>query len=96
MSIKHIVTVERLASALGSLFADMRDLDGEFPLDVRLQVIPESEQWELHFGDSSYDTDHHGVWADGVWADGELDGETLLQDLASDLIEQIEDALSDY
>ncbi len=37
------------------------DAGEDYSIDVRLQVH-ESGQWSLHFGDSSYDQDHRGVW----------------------------------
>lgn len=30
-------------------------------IDVRLQVMPDGA-WEVHSGDSQYDTDHRGFW----------------------------------
>lgn len=34
----------------------------DFDIEVRLQVRPDGS-WQLHTGDASYDTDHHGVFA---------------------------------
>jgi hypothetical protein len=34
-------------------------------MDVRLRYVPDTDHWNLHTGDPSYDQDHRGVWATG-------------------------------
>lgn len=63
---------------------DFVDGEGNIGMDVRLQV--HSGMWSILTGDSSYDQDHRGCWGSG-W----LSRETDCNELAADLIGQVEE-----
>jgi hypothetical protein len=48
--------LDRLQNTMEREIAD----SGEEGLDIRLQVT--ADRWDIHAGDPSYDTDHHGAW----------------------------------
>ena len=64
---------------------ELADEDGNFGVDVRLQVS--AADWTLHTGDPSYDTDHRGFWGAGFLPYGR----TNLRELARDLISEARD-----
>ena len=66
-----------------------RQDDDDVSLAVRLQVL--GTGWRLWEGDSSYDTDHRGHW--GVSA-LPLREEPDFDDLAEDLLDQVEDSIA--
>lgn len=54
-------------------------------LDVRLQ-LHDSGSWEIHEGDSQYDTDHRGSWGySSITEDMDL---SECEDVARDLVDQ--------
>lgn len=73
---------------------ELEDDCGNSGIDVRLQVLEDS--LELHIGDSQYDTNHLGYWGyatlDYDWDKNEL--ESSVNELVSDLISQVEEAIS--
>ena len=73
----------------GNVPDDLEDEHGETPsVDVRLQWY--NNQWQIHTGDSSYDTDHRGYWgASGIQID------TDYKKLADDLIDQVEMSMAE-
>jgi hypothetical protein len=59
--------------------------------DVRLQ-IRESGSWHVHYGDSSYDQDHSGVWGAGsVPLRGRFDSLSLAKKLWNQACDQAVD-----
>jgi hypothetical protein len=80
----HIITQSALTSALGSLYCEAVAEQWDLPLDVRLCI--DGETWTLRSGDVSFDTYHSALCGAG-----ELDGETILADLAADLLAQCEE-----
>ena len=79
--------VERLEDARYQLEAD-GDVD---ETDIRLQVA--DGYWDVHVGDASYDTDHHGYW--GASMVSIHDDEDLLFSIAEDLINEVLDDMAE-
>ena len=80
-----------LVSSLASVYEDAKACGAEFPIDVRLQVHTVDENdYTVRWGDPSFDLDHRGLWGSG-----ELDHDTVLDDLAKSLAEQAADT-GDY
>ena len=89
-------TMPRPASLLDTLQAVQADMrragvrPGE-ATDIRLQVH-ENGQWQLHWGDPSFDLDHRGYWgADSIEVD---DCPGALRDLAERLVDDAADMMA--
>lgn len=65
------------------------DCDDDGMVDVRLQVFPDSGAFNVHIGDASFDTDHHGVWGSSALV---IRGRQNMRELARDLISQCRDS----
>lgn len=60
-------------------------------IEVRLQYLPETEDWNLHFGDPGFDTDHRGLWASGnlpAWIT-EFETEAFGKELIAEIWDQL-------
>lgn len=60
-------------------------------VEVRLWMTAEDD-WTILWGDPSFDLDHRGFWGFGTLYPREMSG---VVELASDLIDQVEDAIED-
>lgn len=80
------ITCSSLISTLAGVYEDAMHAGAEFPVDVRLQVHTSDENdYTVHWGDPSFDTDH------GPWGASTLDHDTILSDLALELALQAAD-----
>ena len=85
-------TLQDVIDALWSIYLDLPDEDEG--IEVRLQYIP-GEGWEVHHGDPSYDLDHRGYWGSG-WIEGSMMDMVYLEEVAQDLLAQVEDMEADH
>lgn len=88
-------SISEVAAELSAIADDVKDIGieadepGETPyVDVRLQVHTDGS-WQVHSGDSQYDTDHRGFWGSSAIP---ADGSTFNpRDVAFDLIHDVMD-----
>ncbi|GAA6622826.1 hypothetical protein [Scytonema sp. NUACC26] len=86
---QELITV--VARAARDIFTSFDYIEDEFEyVDIRLQLLNGS--YEIHTGDSQYDTDRRGAWGYGS-VNLHPDSEQTWDEIA---IEIVEDTLADY
>lgn len=89
-SVVRFPSIKAVAAVLRSVKPRAGEFDHNTPaderwIDVRLQVLP-SGDWDILYGDPSYDLDHRGYWGSGS-----ISPTTNCAELARELLEEAKD-----